>query len=292
MVELHEFLIPELNRLAKVEGFEEGAFQFTTSLASNVGDGFMGLLLRVIITGPREINGGSVKNDSLALIVKMPPDSQERREQFKSIPIFEREALFYEKIFPLFVEFQRERGITEETDGFFAAPRCYKIIADAEHQNYAMILEDLKITGYQLFDKHKVIDYDHVTLLVQKLARMHALSFAIRDQEPELFAEMHSLKDVMIEHMIDTTSQFEKMMQMGVDRAIKTLDPVADEEKIEKLTKLRNEIIKTLEFCASHEEAEPFGVLLHGDCWNNNMMYAYDEVSFFLFDFSKVGHQR
>jgi Ecdysteroid kinase-like family len=21
---------------------------------------------------------------------------------------------------------------------------------------------------------------------------------------------------------------------------------------------------------------------LHGDCWNNNMMYAYDEVSFIL----------
>jgi Ecdysteroid kinase-like family len=275
MVELHGFLVPEMNELAKAEGFED--FTMDVSQAANVGDGFMGLLLRVVIEGSRLIDGVLVENSKFKVVIKMPPDSVERREQFKAIPIFEREALFYSKYYPMLVQFQHDRGITEEADGFFAVPKCYKVISDAENGNYAMIMEDLRDTGYQMFNKHKVIDLQHVTLLLKNLARMHALSFVMRDQQPEMFNEIRILKDIMSEQMIENSESFPMMMNTMVDKAITALGPL-EEFKVEKMEKLKGEAIKTFEFCASHANAEPFGVLMHGDCWNNNMMYAYDEV--------------
>jgi hypothetical protein len=44
-MELHEFLVPEINE-AKAKGFENG-LSVTTEKALNIGDGFLGLLLRV-----------------------------------------------------------------------------------------------------------------------------------------------------------------------------------------------------------------------------------------------------
>jgi hypothetical protein len=275
MVELHDFLVPEINELANAEGFED--FTLDVSQAANVGDGFMGLLLRVSIEGSRQIDGALVENSKLSVVVKMPPDSPERREQFKAIPIFEREALFYSKFYPMLVQFQHDRGITEELDGFFAVPKCYKVICDADNGNYAMIMEDLKVTGYQMFNKHEIIDLPHVTLLVKNLARMHAVSFAMRDQQPEMFEQIHVLNDIMGEQMIKNNDSFEMMMNMGIDRAIAAQGPF-EEFKVEKLLKLKGEIMETFEFCAAHENVEPFGVLMHGDCWNNNMMYSYDKV--------------
>jgi Ecdysteroid kinase-like family len=229
-------------------------------------------MLRVIIEGSR---CGAV--DKLPVIVKMPPDSPERRAQFSAIPIFEREAEFYAKFCPMLMEFQVERGILDEADGFFAVPKCYKVIADPEQQNYAMILEDLQVGGYRMFNKLATIDLAHVTLFVKNLARYHALSFAIRDQRPDLLDEIRQLKDIFNERMIGNNPHFEVAIRSALDRAIGAMKP-SEEYKIEKLQKLKEEALQTFQNCASHERCEPFGVLMHGDCWNNNMMYRYEEV--------------
>jgi Ecdysteroid kinase-like family len=230
-------------------------------------------MLRVVINGLR--NG---TNDSFAVVVKMPPDSPERRNQFSAVLLFEREAMFYDKYWPMLVQFQADRGITAEEAGFFAVPKCYKIVRDLERENYAMILEDLVHSGFNMFNKMDVIDVDHVTIFLRHLARYHALSFAMRDQQPEMFREIQTLNDMFSEVMIKKTPNFEMMIQAAVDKAIGAVEP-HKEFKIEKLQKLRREAIQIFEFCGTLEKCEPFGVLMHGDCWNNNMMYRYGGVS-------------
>jgi Ecdysteroid kinase-like family len=276
-MELREFLVPTINELAKAEGFEDG-FTVTTEKASNVGDGFMGLLLRVTVVGARKVGDESVGTSKFAVVVKMPPDSPNIREQFRAIPIFEREALFYTKYCPMMEQFQHDRGITDPEEGFFAVPKCYKVIADAESGNYAMILEDLKASDFRLFNKYETIDLAHVSVFVKRLARYHALSFAMRDQQPEMFEDIRSLKDVMMDESMNNAAQFEGMMLMAANKAITSFGPL-EEFKIEKLEKLKTENFKIFEFCAMPANFEPYGVLMHGDCWNNNMMYSYDAVS-------------
>jgi Ecdysteroid kinase-like family len=277
-MELREFLVPEINELAKAEGFEDG-FSVTTEKASNVGDGFMGLLFRVTVEGVRTVGDASVSASKFAVVIKMPPDSPQIREQFRAVTIFEREALFYTKYYPMLVQFQHDREITDPEDGFFAVPKCYKVIADAETGNYAMILEDLKASDFRMFNKYETIDLAHVSVFVKRLARYHALSFAMRDQQPEMFEDIKGLKDVMMaDDNPNGAAQFEGMMHAAINKAITAFGPI-EEFKNEKLEKLKSEVIKVFEFCGLPANFEPYGVLMHGDCWNNNMMYSYDAVS-------------
>jgi Ecdysteroid kinase-like family len=272
-MELREFLVPEINELAKAEGFEDG-FTVTTESATNVGDGFSGILLRVTVEGVRKVTDGSTVSSKFAVIVKMPPDNLEIRVQFKSVQIFEREVMFYTKFYPTMVQFQHDRGVTDPEEGFFTVPKCYKVIEDAENGNYAIILEDLKASDFRLFNKYETIDFAHVSVFIKRLAQYHALSFAMRDQQPEMFDEIRNSKNVMVAD----DPMIQVMFLASIDKAIATFGPL-EEFKIEKLEKLKTELRKVFDFCTTPANFEPFGVLTHGDCWNNNMMYSYDAVS-------------
>jgi Ecdysteroid kinase-like family len=280
MVQLHAFLVPHLQELANAEGFTEGCTFTASSTGAN--NEQLGLILRVSIEGNRAGRG-----DKLSVIVKMPPGSPERRTQISAILTFAREAEFYAKFCPMLMNFQRERGVSIETDGFCAIAKCYKVIADAELQNYAMILEDLQVDGYRICNKLGTIDFAHTTLCVRNLARFHALSFAIRDQQPDLLDEIRKLKDIFYERLIDNNSHFEMAIHGALDRAIGALKP-NEKFKIEKLLKLKTEAMQTFQICASHERCEPFGVLAHGDCRNNNMMYRYREVRKNIFEMPQI----
>jgi hypothetical protein len=48
-------------------------------------------------------------------------------------------------------------------------------------------LEDLSPTGYVTADRAKGLDFDHCVAVLQTLGRFHALSFAMKDQDPEGF---------------------------------------------------------------------------------------------------------
>lgn len=263
---LEPFVLNLLNGIAKDEGFTD--YTVESSSGSKHGDNFMGIMLRVLLKGCR--NG---EPSALSLMLKMPPLSKARRQQFKSALLFEREVYMYRTVLPAFAEFQREKGLKPE-NGFFAFPRCYGTVADAENDNYAIVLEDLKEQGYDMFNKKNSIDLEHVRLIMQELGRYHAVSFVMRDQRPEvfmLFAEMH---DVFLEMMRENRA----MMQSFQDKAFNRAKDALGENEIElraKIENLHSRFEETMEECVSFHAAEPFCVINHGDCWNNNMMYLY-----------------
>lgn len=49
------------------------------------------------------------------------------------------------------------------------------------------MLEDLSPAGYVTADRAKGLDFDHCIAVLQTLGRFHALSFAMKDQDPEGF---------------------------------------------------------------------------------------------------------
>jgi hypothetical protein len=57
----------------------------------------------------------------------------------------------------------------------------------ADGENDFIVLEDLSPTGYVTADRTKGLDFDHCVAVLQTLGRFHALSFAMKDQDPEGF---------------------------------------------------------------------------------------------------------
>lgn len=269
--ELEQWTLDVLGRCARDLGFSD--YQLTHSLGSSVGDNFMGIIVRVQIAGKR--NGEP--NSQLTVVLKMPPQSAARRKQFNSVHLFEREIMMYRDILPMFVQFQLDKGFTTQgAHGFFTFPKCLAFVADAERDRYAIVMEDLKAQGYRMFEKSDIINLAHVRFVMEEMGKFHGVSFALRDQQPELFEPLTQLKDVFLEHVIKGNAEMMKgFMDMAFNRAIGTLgdDETALKAKVEKL---RDGFETEMEACVKLGAAGEYCVINHGDCWNNNMMYLYE----------------
>jgi hypothetical protein len=62
----------------------------------------------------------------------------------------------------------------------------------ADGENDFIVLEDLSPAGYVTANRSECLDFDHCVAVLQTLGRFHALSFAMRDQDPEGFETLAS----------------------------------------------------------------------------------------------------
>lgn len=101
---LPDFLTTMLNEVAPVEGFTSHKLELKAG--SSHGDNYNGVMTAVKLIGER-VKNGSVVTETLHLICKVAPESNERRETFKADLTFEREIDMYTRVLPTFVEFQK-----------------------------------------------------------------------------------------------------------------------------------------------------------------------------------------
>lgn len=267
---LSDFLVELLDNIAKKEGFE--SYTYSISAGSNHGDGFLAAMKRVTVSGKR--NG---RDDELSLIFKLMPTSAARREQFNSTKVFSREVMMYNKVLKIMNEFQLEKGLTAE-EGFFEYPKCYGVIEDAENDRFALVMEDLKKSGYQMNDKLKPADFNHVKLFMESLGKYHAVSFALKDQRPGIFEQFKDLEDIFADQVKNSPELMQAMFRFAYDRAITAFeDDIAKENAVLTLKKVKENYLNDLMNLPAGRKSEPFSVINHGDCWNNNLMFKYDE---------------
>lgn len=264
---LPEYLLEELHKIAKDNGFVD--FEIEQDAGSKHGDGFMATMVNIKVSGKRNLDGVTKADDVLNLICKLLPTNVARREMFNSENVFKREVTMYNTILPIFARFQEEKGLTAE-NGFFDYPKCYYAISDAKTDRHVIIMDDLRPLGFLLWDKLQPIAYENVRLLMTALGRYHALSFAIRDQRPEVFATFYDLSDVLLE-MIESGPNMETIFNAGMEQSMSFFEEKSEEYKFLESMKLSWQ--KTFGYCLQEKVAEPFAVVGHGDCWNNNMMF-------------------
>uniref|UniRef100_A0A8D8ACI7 Uncharacterized oxidoreductase dhs-27 n=1 Tax=Culex pipiens TaxID=7175 RepID=A0A8D8ACI7_CULPI len=263
-----EYVQVGLEQIATEQGFTATRYriEYDESGSSNKGDGFVGTLFKAYI---REDG-----RDELKLVVKVLPEHELRRQQ--SIGMFHREAMVYNAVMPLFGKFQTEQGLEKE-EGFWRIPKCYYASCDLEKMEAVVIMEDLQLKGFRMWNKSKPADLEHSLLLMKQLGAFHAVSFAMKDQQPEQFGPFKHLVDpmkVMID--MDPKKQIHALFGQMYDRAATTLEE-DDTEAKKAFEKLKGTVVDSYVECVSAEEAEPYAVIGHGDCWINNMMYTYED---------------
>lgn len=265
-VAIPDYLRSLLERIAIREGFADG-YRIISRSGSKVGDGFIAEMLSVVISGNR--NG--VADDELVLVCKIPPTNEVRQKM--AVDLFNREIASYEKLLPALVEFQREKGIGED-EGFYAFPKCYGTHIDEGKSEFAVVLEDLRPKGFRMWNKYAPIDYQHAKLVFTQLGKFHALSFALRQQRPEVFEEFKSLASGMFKIMTDFPDST-AYHQKNYDRALETLHP-DDKGEMQIIRNIRKNFPENFRSAVSAPDAEPFAVFCHGDFWNNNIMFQYN----------------
>ncbi|EDS30884.1 Juvenile hormone-inducible protein [Culex quinquefasciatus] len=206
----------------------------------------------------------------VTLLCKVPPADADDTV----LALFEREVFVYQQLLPTFVQFQQEHDILPSAEEYIYGPTCFYGHFNFQRREGLLILEDV---GRRLFgnrNKFEPIDYDSGRLAMVQLGRFHAVSLALKEQHPELFARFQQLGDVSRDQVADMEG-FRDTMNTSFDQAIYTLN-IHETVKKEKLTKLKDSFVEELKIIADSELSEPFCVVCHGDFSASNLMYSYN----------------
>lgn len=259
---LTDYIRKSLEIVASAEGFRN--YDFVIDHGSSIGDGFVGVILKVQIK----------ENDSdkkLSVLAKIPPQSKARREMPGTLSTFQREVYVYNVLLPEVVAFQKDRKITA-AQGFFNFPKIFYADYDAEIKDSIIIMEDLRDNGYRMWDKYTPINFEHARLLMMALGRLHAISFAMKLKKPELFEKFTDLKDIFVELISDENMKM--FLEQSMTKCVDTLHP-DDIKNRSRFLRIAEHPTDTMASCVDQETAEPYAVFNHGDCWMNNFLYNY-----------------
>lgn len=257
---IHSGISPECLTSTYVENLLQYIFKddslrvnnFKVRPGSSAGDNYACQILRITCDYVK-----NKQKDSLSIIAKNAPSSVFGKG--RGLSLVQREVKMLSETLPLlYAELCRKI----ETEPFF--PIFYQTDAD----NNIFFIEDLKTDGYTLVDKKLSLDLDHVTLVIKTLAKMHASSYLLFTKNPDY-------KNNYLNHSWKRSpgGGLERI-STGMSKCLKKslhLWPIGEEDK---------EIFRKIKFydlmVDSYERKESsFNVLLHGDCWTNNLMFRY-----------------
>lgn len=176
------------------------------------------------------------------------------------------------QVLPFFQQFEHSKGISQELL-FHEYPMCYG--TGVEELSEYVLLEDLNVRGFSMIDKSEEVTADHVRLVMQTLGKLHAISFALKDQQPEKFVEITSVLNE--EFIRRDDSGLREYLSRRISRIF---DVVADEKYAPLLTKIKTLFEKEcLDIAADCLDARVVGsaaIIIHGDVWQNNIMFRSD----------------
>jgi hypothetical protein len=248
------------------------------SLGGN-GDSFASLMFRVIL----DYSIGNKETKTLSVVVKTLPLIEIALERLgsKNYNVQNKEMEMYFKIIPRMKELLKDAG--ENTD---FVPECYGI--DTKHS--VMLLEDLALSKFVMACRVKRLDLEHTLLGLRLLARMHAASAYMIDENKETFKLFkHGFFSRGIDGSFDIL--FESICDAFVDE-VSTWDGY--EYYAKKLPSVRRNLIEYAQRSFDCDD-EDFLVLNHGDLWTTNLMWQYNEncrptdVKMIDFQYSWVG---
>lgn len=122
-----------------------------------------------------------------------------------------------------------------------------------------------------MFDRHSEVTFQHAVLVMRVLGKLHAMSYGLRDQNFERLSPYRKLVDLFT--VRKDSSLLRQYIDMQVEKAKNTLMP-DDVILLAKFCDIfSNGAMTVILECVDGELAEPFSVVCHGDCWNNNLLF-------------------
>ncbi|XP_031621483.1 uncharacterized protein LOC116339629 [Contarinia nasturtii] len=259
---LPNFVLSKLDRIIRENGFIN--YSMEVMPGSQIGDGFTSQLARIKISE-------SGCDNTLQIMCKLAPLTDDPARKSKSYFIFRREATFYTEVMPKFAKFQEEKNLSK-SDQFLAYPKCYGTIIDDENGDYAIILEDLRPQEFKLWPKVKTSPIENIRLAMREIGKFHGLSFAMKDQRPQEFSEFEQFTDLY--KVLFKSKGVPDMFRNSYDYAIKSLK-CENYKKI--MREIRENFLEYFDACLNEKSSSYFGVICHGDFWNNNILYKFNK---------------
>ncbi|XP_062563759.1 uncharacterized protein LOC134226788 [Armigeres subalbatus] len=259
--------------------------KFDISSGSRNGDSYSGDVYRIAVSSDEKDVEDCRNNNSdgtlaelakvISVIAKVAPTSPLRRSLYNSSAHFQREKYIFDIVLPTFEKFQETRGL-KPSRMFNHYPTV--IASDCSDGQEFVLQNDLTAQGFKNFQRTEPLDYSNVLRVLTELAEFHAISFAMKDQAPEIFAKIVSqLRETIF--VAPLHGSFEGFLKRQVDYAMRTLEhsPAKGDEAVSKrLLRFRDEYGPSMVDCVDNKDDV---VVCHGDCWISNLLYRHKDIN-------------
>nr|XP_045586398.1 uncharacterized protein LOC123748245 isoform X4 [Procambarus clarkii]XP_045586399.1 uncharacterized protein LOC123748245 isoform X5 [Procambarus clarkii] len=199
----------------------------------------------------------------------MRPTGQDFSEFTQAI--FHKEAEFFQEILPQLNVELTVRGL----QGLRVAKWFYTSL---EKDKEMIFLEDLRSRGFKMFDRKKGMDVAHANLVLQELARLHAASLLLKATAPEqdLADRFTHIKVDWMNYSQNARKTINEMLSHYCVNAEALLHDIEGYEVAKQwLAKHKNNSADLFE--QQLARSPKFDVICHGDCWNNNVLFRYND---------------
>nr|XP_045597164.1 uncharacterized protein LOC123757507 isoform X2 [Procambarus clarkii] len=248
----------------KYPGKNTAILSFSVVGGTSPGDGFNSEL--VLLDVEVSVNEGETSRNTIILHLaakfsSLNPMICEINKKLKSSL---REYLVYAEIIKELNEFQSAKAPEEP-----CIPIPELIYGKCTKKENILLMENIKITGYETYNKHKGLDFDHLKIVIEEIARIHVLSHAY--YQSSSFQEKYTCFPTTSEHLIKTKPVISAVLEV----AIAFLESQNDKDVTERVKACKQSLIEKYT-CALPEE-DTIKCLIHGDLWINNIMYKYKD---------------
>lgn len=139
-----------------------------------------------------------------------------------------------------------------------------------------LLLEDMKIREFRPIDRQKEeVTVHHVRLYLRALAKFHAISFAMKDQQPDKFRQFTShLGDVFFRRDNAPMRQYFRELAEYVSSLFSADEEARLLKKLETL--FEKDAMGVYVDSIELEGTEPAAVVSYGDANLNNSLFRYD----------------
>ncbi|XP_025162063.1 uncharacterized protein LOC105183226 isoform X2 [Harpegnathos saltator] len=200
------------------------------------------------------------------IVVKSIPQNVGRRKTFRSSDFFSNEIVFYTQVVPKFEKFLKEKG----KSNLLCIPRYLNSYMDGE--NDFIVLEDATPLGFGPASRQSCIDWAECIVILEALAKFHAISFAYKDQKEEFAEIVNCLKDTYFgEHVWNWYRKFHERLIRIAKHALMTEYP--DSKSVKQFNSYKFGAL--YDICVKlvcERKHAPTSVICAGDCWAPNFL--------------------
>lgn len=242
-----------VNNIAKNSNLEN--CELCVKPGSAKGENYFGEIFKVHIED---------ESKKLDLILKAALDNPTFRENLPLRQYYCREIDGYTTVLPELYKVQLKNNLEKEDR--FEFPKCHAT-NNIEFKE-ALIIEDISVKGFQIYDRLISLDLHHAELAIKYLAKFHATSFALRKKYSVLFNKIIGF----VQKKVDYGIHFDKFLD---EHKKQVLNVIEDKDIHQKLSEYMTDAYEKLERLLDSSITEPYNVICHGDCWTSNLLFKY-----------------
>ncbi|XP_066142775.1 uncharacterized protein [Euwallacea fornicatus] len=183
---------------------------------------------------------------------------------------FRREIEVYSKLIPCFQKFLDEKNLPSLS----ILPKCF--LTKFSESDEIIVLENLKKQGYHTYNRKSPMNKSHIKKVLETYAQWHALSFALEDQNDQ---DYQDIKNDFLPNPWQgyLRNQLGELIDIGQETLYAILEANGENNLLMKYKqKIGHAKARTVLMDLMDME-ESASVVLHGDCWNNNFLFKYQD---------------